>query len=197
MQIAFAASEIFVDGTGYLVTRVEVTSYSSNSAAMLVLSALHQLLSQVLSSPHLHTAALLTPAGGLVSFASSYQRPKDEIRVLVGLSGEIWRETRGYGIGMVDCELGRVVVVPVNEIVEDRSPSSHSPKCDSQPLLLVALNATNDMDWGELREKGKALANHLAKPLGKYRDILSRPETVTSAPAPVAGNSKMPLDDFD
>ena len=72
---------------------------------MLVLSTLHQLLSQILSSPHLHTAVLLTPSGELVSFASSFERPKDEIRVLVGLSGEIWRETKHHGFGMVDSEV--------------------------------------------------------------------------------------------
>lgn len=72
---------------------------------MLVLSTLHQLLSQILSAPHLHTAVLLTPSGELVSFASSFERPKDEIRVLVGLSGEIWRETRHHGFGMVDSEV--------------------------------------------------------------------------------------------
>lgn len=72
---------------------------------MLVLSTLHQLLSQILAHPHLHTAVLLTPSGELVSFASSFERPKDEIRVLVGLSGEIWRETRHHGFGMVDSEV--------------------------------------------------------------------------------------------
>lgn len=72
---------------------------------MLVLSALHNLLSQVLHPPGLHTAILLTPAGHLVSVATEQCRPKDEIHVVVGLSGEVWQETREQGYGMVDSEV--------------------------------------------------------------------------------------------
>jgi hypothetical protein len=70
---------------------------------MLVLSSLHNLLSQVILLPSLHTAVLFTPEGQLVSYASA--RPKDEIRVVVGVSGEIWQETKQQGIGMVDSEV--------------------------------------------------------------------------------------------
>jgi hypothetical protein len=72
---------------------------------MLVLSKLHNLLSQILSLPHLHTAVLLTPEGQLVSVACDPYRPKDEIRVVVGLCGEVWQETRAQGFGMVDSEV--------------------------------------------------------------------------------------------
>lgn len=72
---------------------------------MLVLSTLHSLLSQVITPGKLHTAVLLTPTGELVSAASKPQRPKDEVRVIVGLSGEVWRETKDQGIGMVDSEV--------------------------------------------------------------------------------------------
>jgi len=72
---------------------------------MLVLPALHNLLSQIVSPDKLHTTVLLTPTGELVSAASKPQRPKDEIRVIVGLSGEVWRETKDQGIGMVDSEV--------------------------------------------------------------------------------------------
>lgn len=78
---------------------------------MLVLSALHNLLSQVLSLPTLHTAILLTPAGQLVSVASDPSRPKDEIRVVVGLSGEVWQETKDQGVGMVDSEVNQTIQV--------------------------------------------------------------------------------------
>ena len=73
---------------------------------MLVLSTLHKLLSQILSLPELHTAVLLTPEGQLVSHASDPARPKDEILVVVGLSGEVWRETQEHTLGMVDSEVG-------------------------------------------------------------------------------------------
>jgi len=72
---------------------------------MLVLPALHNLLSQIVSPDKLHTTVLLTPTGELVSAASKPQRPKDEIRVIVGLSGEVWRETKDQGMGMVDSEV--------------------------------------------------------------------------------------------
>ncbi len=75
------------------------------STAMLNLTNLRTLLLQVLSLPALHTAILFTPEGQLVSFASDSSRSKDEIRVVVGLSGEIWQETKEQGIGMVDSEV--------------------------------------------------------------------------------------------
>jgi hypothetical protein len=74
---------------------------------MLVLSGIHSLLSQVLHVPELHTAILSTPAGHLVSVATDPYRPKDEIHIVVGLSGEVWQETRGNGYGMVDSEVWR------------------------------------------------------------------------------------------
>src|SRR5258708_26866756 len=72
---------------------------------MLVLAALHGLLSQVISSPGLHTAALLTPNGQLVSYACDSTRSKDDVRLVVGLSSEIWLEVADQGIGMVDSEV--------------------------------------------------------------------------------------------
>jgi len=146
---------------------------------MLVLSTLHQLLSQVLFRPHLHTAVLLTPSGELVSSACSFERPKDEIRVLVGLSGEIWRETKHHGFGMVDSELGRIVVVPVGETSDEHASPERSQTNDPQPVLLVALNATDSVDWGELHTRSMTLANLLAKPLGKYREALAEPRIAT------------------
>lgn len=72
---------------------------------MLVLSTLHSLLAQILALPDLHTAVLLTPEGQLVCVACDPARPKDEVRVVVGLSGEVWQETRDQGFGMVDSEV--------------------------------------------------------------------------------------------
>lgn len=85
---------------------------------MLVLSALHNLLSQVLDLPHLHTAVLLTPSGQLVSAASDPQRPKDEIRIVVGLAGEVWQETKDQGFGMVDSEVNFLVFCRVYYYVD-------------------------------------------------------------------------------
>lgn len=70
-----------------------------------MLSMLHNLLSQVLAPPDLHTAVLLTTAGELVSFASQPSRAKDQVRIIAGLCTEVWQETREYGCGMVDSEV--------------------------------------------------------------------------------------------
>ncbi|KAI5120792.1 hypothetical protein M0805_002419 [Coniferiporia weirii] len=134
---------------------------------MLVLSSLNKLLAQVLAPPALHTAVLLTSSGALVSFATSGARPKDDVRVLVGLASEIWAETREYGEGMVDSELGRIVVLPIESLQESR-PST-------EPVLLIALNATDDIEWGELMRKGQNLASHLARPLQQLQEKASSP----------------------
>ena len=74
-------------------------------STMLNLNNLRTLLSQVLLPPALRSAILFTPEGQLVSYASDATTAKDEIRVIVGLSSEIWRETRDLGVGMVDSEV--------------------------------------------------------------------------------------------
>ena len=76
---------------------------------MLVLATLHRLLSQVLSSPGLHTAVLLTQNGQLVSYACDSTRSKDDVRLVVGLSSEIWLEVADQGIGMVDSEVSTTI----------------------------------------------------------------------------------------
>ncbi len=73
---------------------------------MLMLSMLHNLLSQVLSPPHLHTAILFTPAGELVSVSSEPTRSRDDIRILVAVTGEVWQETQEQGYGMVESDVG-------------------------------------------------------------------------------------------
>lgn len=85
---------------------------------MLNLSNLRKLLSQVLS-PSLHTAVLFTPEGQLVSYAASPYTSKDEVRVLVGLSGELWQESREDGMGQLDSEVFHLFLhsAPLNMVV--------------------------------------------------------------------------------
>ena len=62
---------------------------------MLVLSTFRRLLSQILTPDEgIHTAALATLTGNLVSYASQreIQPTKSEIRTIVGLACEIWGE---------------------------------------------------------------------------------------------------------
>ncbi|KAF8963927.1 isoprenoid synthase domain-containing protein [Flammula alnicola] len=126
---------------------------------MLMLSMLHSLLSQVLSPPHLHTAVLLTTAGELMSFASEPTRPKDEVRIIAGLCTEVWQETREQGYGMVDSELGRIIVLPVDEFAAGPEQVFSD---EHQPLMLLALNATDAIEWEELQSKVRFLrASHM------------------------------------
>ncbi|PSS29705.1 hypothetical protein PHLCEN_2v2853 [Hermanssonia centrifuga] len=116
---------------------------------MLNLTNLRTLLLQVLSLPALHTAILFTPEGQLVSFASDSSRSKDEIRVVVGLSGEIWQETKEQGIGMVDSELGRLLVLPIEQVRGE----SEARNEEDEPMMLLALNADNSVRWEEMEKK--------------------------------------------
>ena len=72
---------------------------------MLNLANLRTLLSRVLDLPSLHTVVLFTPEGELVSYVSEPDRPKDRVRVIVGLSTEIWQETQEQGVGRVDSQV--------------------------------------------------------------------------------------------
>ncbi|KIM88723.1 hypothetical protein PILCRDRAFT_813694 [Piloderma croceum F 1598] len=129
---------------------------------VLVLSTLHQLLAQLLALPELHTAILLTPEGQLISVASDISRSKDQARIVAGVSGEVWQETREQGHGMVESELGRIVVLPV---VKDQDPEADA----LDPLLLLALNSTNSVEWENLLAKGKTLVDHIAPSMDKFR----------------------------
>jgi len=134
---------------------------------VLVLSTLHNLLFQLLALPELHTALLLTPEGQLISVASDPSRPKDKARIVAGVSGEVWQETREQGHGTVESELGRILVLPV---IKDQDPEAD----DHEPLLLLALNSTDAVEWEDLLAKGKTLVDHLAPSVDNLRDP-SRP----------------------
>ncbi|KAF8559910.1 terpenoid synthase [Imleria badia] len=112
---------------------------------MLVLPTLHTYLSQLLSPPSIHTALLLTPEGALTRTGPAPQRSKDEIRMAAGLGAEVWAETRGEGEGMAESELGRILVLAV----EDGRVSGEG----TEPLLLLAVNGTLEANWDTMRVK--------------------------------------------
>ncbi|KIO21658.1 hypothetical protein M407DRAFT_245423 [Tulasnella calospora MUT 4182] len=171
---------------------------------MLVLSTLTALLSQLLSS-YLHTAILLTPQGHLVAYSSDgshITRSEDRIRVVVGLASEVWREgtkdaaasdattngepfaedTEAGGddedeIGMLECELGRVLVYPIyasqpKPPTDATSKAGGSSASTRQPVLLLALNGTDDEPWGLMHTKARAIGNYLSEPLASLGDKL-------------------------
>ncbi|KAI0715066.1 hypothetical protein C8Q76DRAFT_729462 [Earliella scabrosa] len=130
---------------------------------MLNLGNLRTLLSRVLDLPLLHTVVLFTPEGELVCYASEPNKTKDRVRVLVGLSTEIWQETREQNIGMVDCELGHLLVLPIETPKKDD---------DDEPVMLLALNAETSVPWDELEAKARKLAEHLEKPVTQMSGAL-------------------------
>ncbi|KZT08606.1 uncharacterized protein LAESUDRAFT_768485 [Laetiporus sulphureus 93-53] len=141
---------------------------------MLNLANLRNLLSQVLALPHLHTAILFTPQGHLVSYAAGEDEPKDRVRVIVGLGGEIWRETQEQGIGYVDSELGRLLVMSVD-------PQNGGEE-NADPVLLLALNADDAISWNELEMKARELAKYLEQPVSSMRDRLAASPSVAPRP---------------
>lgn len=147
---------------------------------MLHLANLRNLLSQVLALPELHTAVLFTPEGQLVSYAADPYKPKDHVRVLVGLSGEIWQETKEHGIGMADSELGRLLIMPIERI--DESTLNGAEEHD--PVMLLTLNADNSVSWEELEIKATELARHLGKPLLEMGGRLAVAPPLLAGPRP-------------
>ncbi|PCH34108.1 hypothetical protein WOLCODRAFT_113183 [Wolfiporia cocos MD-104 SS10] len=142
---------------------------------MLNLTNLRNLLSQVLSFPSIHTVALFTPQGHLVSFAGDPHKPKDHVRVVVGLSSEAWQETKDQGIGMIESELGRLLVLPVGQ----SRPAGESGGDVPDPVMLLALNAEKSVSWKELETKARELGRHLENPVSALRGRLA------AAPSPI------------
>lgn len=168
---------------------------------MLVLSNISSLLSQLLSPPAVHTSMLLTPQGVLVAFAAvpGPISSEDRVKAVVGLGGQIWRERvdnvdgdgdeeEGEGERdeewpcMAECELGRLLVLPIFPSASPPSPSSsETPRPipphshSNRPALVLVLNATADVPWGLLRLKSIALAEFLSERLALVGDQLTAP----------------------
>jgi len=169
---------------------------------MLVLSTINGLLSQLVS-PTLHTAILLTPQGHLVAYSCD-QAPasEDRIRILVGLSSEVWREgiegtpdnaedvydsdgseetidvdvDDNEEVGMLECELGRLLVYPIyasSAKPPAENQGTANAKAPAQPVLLLALNAGDEEPWGLMHTKARTLGKYLATPLASVGDRLS------------------------
>jgi hypothetical protein len=142
---------------------------------MLVLSTLHDLLTQLLAPSTLHTATILTPAGQLVSYAAVPGRSKDSVRVLAAVGAQAWQTSPGEGQEtaerLVENELGRVLVRAVG--VEDTrgrtDGASRSPRAD-EPVLLLVLNGTDETEWVEMQEKAQEVVNHLTPSVMALKD---------------------------
>ena len=89
----------------FLVSRLSTALSLFLSVNMLNLVNLRTLLSKVLDPPTLHTVALFTPEGELICCETGPYKTKDHVRVIVGLSTEVWQETKEENAGMVDSEV--------------------------------------------------------------------------------------------
>jgi len=113
---------------------------------------------------------------------------------------EVWEQGRAEDMGMAECELGKIVVIPLyrqddlangryagatsetpifdhqNGDDEDFSGASgaHTPFHfdDTEPLLLLALQGSLDADWDDLSLKARSLAQQLVVPLSRYGERL-------------------------
>ncbi|KAJ3815598.1 isoprenoid synthase domain-containing protein [Lentinula aff. lateritia] len=125
---------------------------------MLKLSTLHTYLNQVLDLPDLHTAILLTPTGQLISYASDPSRSKEDVRSVVGLSGDSFLEVEEQGFATFEIKgkphLGSIYVLAVNEAQDETQDGW-------QPLMLLALNFSNGYDQEVVRLKHGILAHNL------------------------------------
>ncbi|KAF8831914.1 hypothetical protein HHX47_DHR1000896 [Lentinula edodes] len=121
---------------------------------MLKLSTLHTYLNQVLDLPDLHTAILLTPTGQLISYASDPSRSKEDVRSVVGLSGDSFLEVEEQGFATFEIKgkphLGSIYVLAVNEAQDETQDGW-------QPLMLLALNFSNGYDQEAVRLKSPAI----------------------------------------
>jgi len=129
------------------------------------------------SATFAHSPSSSVGAGGMPSSPSSVGssspstplasetglRSKDEIRMAAGLGAEVWAETREEEEGMVESELGRILVLAV----EDGRASGE------EPLLLLAVNGTLEADWDAMRIKGRKLATFLAPSVNKHRGMMA------------------------
>jgi len=123
-----------------------------------------------------------TPQGSKAGSVTStetrtLQRTKDEIRMAAGLGAEVWAETRQEGEGMVESELGRMLVLAVEDEGVD----------GAEPLLLLAVNGTLEADWDAMRTKGRKLAMFLAPSVNKHRGMMGG---TTPTPTSSANGSK-------
>jgi hypothetical protein len=99
--------------------------------------------------------------------------------MVAGLGAEVWAETREEGEGMIESELGRMLVLAVED---GGVPGVEG----TEPLLLLAVNGTLEADWDTMRVKARKLATFLAPSVNKHRGMMGA--TATTATNLVNGN---------
>ncbi|KAF9225318.1 hypothetical protein BS17DRAFT_765902 [Gyrodon lividus] len=127
-------------------------------------------------------------AGEEIHIHPARPRSKDEIRIVAGLSAEVWAETRGdEAEGMAESELGRILVLAVEE---QKKTSGEEAGEAHDPLLLLALNGTLEADWGVMSAKAQKLAAFLAPSVNKHRGLMQAPLGTPGSPLNGSNGSK-------
>ncbi|KAG8718574.1 hypothetical protein FRC08_004942 [Ceratobasidium sp. 394] len=150
---------------------------------MFDIKGLDSLLDQGVSYPSIHTAVISDPNGTTLTFVDTLDTTSEaqnrRVRIITALGIDAWRESvtsnlaretnedNEAAVGRVECELGRVLTLPV-----------HGDKTEAlDPILLVTLNGAADAPWSSLQEKGCAIVEHLNSSIASIGDELKSGQT--------------------
>ncbi|KAB5594537.1 hypothetical protein CTheo_2020 [Ceratobasidium theobromae] len=142
---------------------------------MFDIQSLDCLLDGGISGNDVHTVVISDPNGATLTFVDTIDATSEarnrRVRIVAALGIDAWRESvtsniaqdalstgaepddenAGTSIGRVECDLGRVVTLPV-----------HGATIEAlDPVLLVTLNGSPDAPWSTLQEKVRGLARQL------------------------------------
>ncbi|CAE7118928.1 unnamed protein product [Rhizoctonia solani] len=156
---------------------------------MFDIQSLDCLLDRGISGNDVHTVVVSDPNGATLTFVDTIDATSEtrnrRVRVVAALGIDAWRESvttnlardtltpaadddsSGASAGRVECELGRVLTLPVHGSVTDAL----------NPVLLVTLNGSQDAPWSTLQEKGYAVVEHLSTSISSIGDGLKSGQT--------------------
>ncbi|CAE6427750.1 unnamed protein product [Rhizoctonia solani] len=158
---------------------------------MFDIQSLDCLLDRGISGNDVHTVVISDPNGATLTFVDTIDATSEtrnrRVRVVAALGIDAWRESvntnlvrdtlapgvgveddsTGTAVGRVECELGRVLTLPVHGSVTDAL----------NPVLLVTLNGSQDAPWSTLQEKGCAVVEHLGTSISSIGDGLKSGQT--------------------
>ncbi|KAF8602367.1 hypothetical protein BDV93DRAFT_524142 [Ceratobasidium sp. AG-I] len=156
---------------------------------MFDIKSLDCLLDQGISDSAIHTAVISDPSGATLTFVDAVDTTSEaqnrRVRIIAALGIDAWRESvssnlardaltapgseddNASAVGRVECELGRVLTLPVHGVTVDAL----------DPILLVTLNGNSDAPWSSLQEKGCAVVEHLSSSIASIGDELKSGQT--------------------
>ncbi|CAE6364072.1 unnamed protein product [Rhizoctonia solani] len=158
---------------------------------MFDIQSLDCLLDRGISGNDVHTVVISDQNGATLTFVDTIDATSEtrnrRVRVVTALGIDAWRESvttnlardtlvpgvsadednGGTAVGRVECELGRVLTLPVHGSVTEAL----------DPVLLVTLNGSQDAPWSTMQEKGYAVVEHLNTSISSIGDGLKSGQT--------------------